>query len=567
LQTEEQLNEAAKEVYSQFRLIKNESGELKVNPKIKDADKIQVQEFLNNLDQQLLAEQKALNGMKVSLRPDERELIKKQREIELTELEMRVKFGYDEDKDKATSEIINIYRQNLSEIQKEIQRQESVIINLEEEARKEIDKSRLEGDERAIQAVKDFYQKRINQVKIDLIELKNQEISAEEDITNKNKELLDLRLQSSKKYYDKLKNDSADYYSFEYDQLNQLNAKFQSSKESYLDNRLDDIFSGYDSLESERLSKLDAYRDLDLYSQEEYEKKKLAIEEEYNQKRADAEEEHYKQIQIIQASLAGQQEELTRQREIEELQLLRDSQSDKLKIYAEFASGVDENNNLIFNDAATKAEYEELKSQFENTEVLLADKKDTLGIIGNQLGMALSDTVTSAFAMDFDALDDVWREYFSKVAGMLQAKVTAFVLDLVLSDGVKSYLTALPFPLNVAAIPGITALVTQGVRAVTNPMLEQILAFPTGFVFDEPSLVQVGDGNRLGGLNREYLFRQDQLVQTLQNTIAGYESTLLNVMQDISNKLSSQELITEVRGDTLRLLVQRSSTSLNKRIR
>jgi hypothetical protein len=46
---------------------------------------------------------------------------------------------------------------------------------------------------------------------------------------------------------------------------------------------------------------------------------------------------------------------------------------------------------------------------------------------------------------------------------------------------------------------------------VTKPFISEILAFPTGAVFDQPTLVQVGDGNRLGGLNREYLLRQDQM--------------------------------------------------------
>lgn len=86
----------------------------------------------------------------------------------------------------------------------------------------------------------------------------------------------------------------------------------------------------------------------------------------------------------------------------------------------------------------------------------------------------------------------------------IQGTGEAFVLDLILSPGTMEYLSALPFPANVIAIPVIRTVVNAAVKAITDPVISAILSFSTGGRIDQPTMAIIGDASRLGGRNRSH---------------------------------------------------------------
>ena len=82
-----------------------------------------------------------------------------------------------------------------------------------------------------------------------------------------------------------------------------------------------------------------------------------------------------------------------------------------------------------------------------------------------------------------------------------------------------------PIWIKMGLIPEMNATIGGTVTAITSPMIESILSFSTGGdingKYNTPTLLQVGDASRLGGSNREWIFRDEQLQQTVQVAVAS----------------------------------------------
>lgn len=140
----------------------------------------------------------------------------------------------------------------------------------------------------------------------------------------------------------------------------------------------------------------------------------------------------------------------------------------------------------------------------------------------------IQDSVTGIFSSLFnedpEKAKESFRNLFQVLAGGLQriasAKVTQILFD--------SILPGLGFSDALLKTVGLKPLIEGLMNALLAPVLQGLLSFPTGGAvsFDKPTLVQVGDGARLGGINREYIFRDDQLRQVIRESSGNLETRI-----------------------------------------
>src|SRR5690606_37372172 len=102
------------------------------------------------------------------------------------------------------------------------------------------------------------------------------------------------------------------------------------------------------------------------------------------------------------------------------------------------------------------------------------------------------------------------RETLNVLAGGLQQlaseKATEVLLGSIIGAGGLPGLFA-----TLLAKPLIDGLINSIIGATLN----SIRAFPTGVIATQPTLALIGDGNRLGGENEEYVLKQPQVVALL----------------------------------------------------
>ena len=135
------------------------------------------------------------------------------------------------------------------------------------------------------------------------------------------------------------------------------------------------------------------------------------------------------------------------------------------------------------------------------------------------------------------------RETFATLAGYLKRLLSAWVVEIVLESPTFKALAAAAGPL--------APVVTAGATALLNPIINTLLSFPTGARFDEPTLAVIGDGNRLGGENREWLFRDEQLHQVLDWVLGRYEQRMAEGFARLENAIASTQIKGVVRGSVI----------------
>ena len=69
----------------------------------------------------------------------------------------------------------------------------------------------------------------------------------------------------------------------------------------------------------------------------------------------------------------------------------------------------------------------------------------------------------------------------------------------------------------------------------------------------------IGDGSRLGGRNREWIFNDSQLIATVQMAGANSNSMLIAKLDRVEKLLASQELKTTLRGNDIDIALRRTN--------
>lgn len=68
-------------------------------------------------------------------------------------------------------------------------------------------------------------------------------------------------------------------------------------------------------------------------------------------------------------------------------------------------------------------------------------------------------------------------------------------------------------------LPVVQALASGAIHGIADPIINSIASFSTGGRIDEPTLAVVCDATRLGGINREWVFRDEQLQQVVNSAL------------------------------------------------
>ncbi len=69
----------------------------------------------------------------------------------------------------------------------------------------------------------------------------------------------------------------------------------------------------------------------------------------------------------------------------------------------------------------------------------------------------------------------------------------------------------------------------------------------------------IGDGSRLGGRNREWIFNDSQLQAIVQMASTGSNTMLIAKLDRVEKLLASQELKTTLRGSDIDIALRRTN--------
>jgi hypothetical protein len=507
-------------------------GEIVFQPKVKNADKVEIETLINNFNKELQNNQSKMQGLKLKINTDELELDKSIKELQKQKIEWEVSVGI---KDEGALKIYtDEFQSELNLARNQIKQYEAGTLKISKENYANLLKKELEYSQKVLENQDRMY------------ESKKKKIDSQYET-----ELEKLKLK----------------YSKEEEFLKIASDKILSNDTSKIENTKINALDDLKQKEDEKFKTLDRLRENDSISESNYEKRKLELQQKFNQEREKIESDSRKEKLQSEALLNGTSIELQRRKDEEILNLEKSKLKDEILLLEERAIIFDTLGQPIFETEKDKEAYNNLKSKLEDTEELLKSKADTISLVLTGLQETATESLMNLFTGDIDAIVDSWREYFNQLAGMLQAKASAFALDLILTPGTIQYLSALPFPLNVAAIPAITQAVNIAVKTISDPLIKPILSFPTGAKFESPTLAIVGDGAKLGMPNREWLFNDPQLIGIIQMASLSSNALIIKRLEMIDENLSKRNLTTKLKGKDIEISYNRTYQRTNARAR
>lgn len=197
----------------------------------------------------------------------------------------------------------------------------------------------------------------------------------------------------------------------------------------------------------------------------------------------------------------------------------------------------------------------------------LQNKGDDMQQIVSLLSGGLQEGMSAMFDGDTDVMKESMKKTLSTIAGFLSQLAEAAILELLLASApIKAAAAALGVFAPVALF-AFKKIISLGVRQLVDPVLSGIASFPTGAVFDSPTLAIVGDGARLGGSNREYLLRNDQIKALLSEVSTTRDNETAMEIRALRAELASVQTRLVARGADLFAVVERTADNRRSRSR
>jgi hypothetical protein len=225
---------------------------------------------------------------------------------------------------------------------------------------------------------------------------------------------------------------------------------------------------------------------------------------------------------------------------------------------------------LEFDDVKDKAAYDKISETLTAANEAVKEKGSELENTVQTLQGGLSDTISNLFAGDTAGAVESMKGMFSELLGVfsqyLSKMISGFILETVLNIS-KAQIAANPW-IGMLLVPLVYTAVSSGVNALAQPLLNSMSRMPTGGRFDEPTLVGntiIGDGSRLGGKNREWLFRDDQLISMITSTVKMGADIQNQRMANIEAGFKNLRLETSFKGSDLRIVLSRADYDAKKR--
>ena len=307
-----------------------------------------------------------------------------------------------------------------------------------------------------------------------------------------------------------------------------------------------------DEANRQRLDDLDAAQKKELAMVEGNEAAKASVEKKYNDLRAEEAARYARQKMINERILAG--EKLALDAELDAKQLEDQKKAAELDLAEAQKKG-------------DKQAEEAAVSKLAALQKQLDDKNDVIMNSAIILKEGMTDIFANMFAGNTDGMKESMREMFATLVGFLKKLLISWVMEIVLTSSTLKALAAMAGPAAPLVVAASSALIYTGMNALLNPILNALLSFPTGAMFDQPTVALIGDGSRLGGENREWLLRNDQLIQVLNWVLSKYEARLNAGFARLEAAILSTRVVGTLKGSDILLASERASADESRRQR
>jgi hypothetical protein len=523
LDTLEKQKQALLETY---KVVEDNEGNVSIG--IKGADPQAIEEQLLSIDKSIQDQKENVKAVEVDIELSEdakerlQEDINKQMEdLKIKQLEYDIDAGINID--FSQNEILDIYKNRLSNVMDELA---------------EVNQDTIEGQEK-------------------YIELKNKELDLLDDIKSKEEEIAEQREKEHEKELERIEkehNEKLDKLKLFYNQFNEI-----AGREYEKD--LDKGVSSIDKDEEKALEALDNTKELDLISESDYQKKKNEIIENAEKERLKLQEEYEKKKDNLKEISRGVELQLETEKN---RQLILEQQNKVNEEIALLEQKAKAEGGLSNADALR---LDGLNKQLDGLEQEIKVKGELLGVATLELANEVNEAITGLFAgQGIDAVIENARDFFGVLAGILQAQISAFVLQWVTGSGLANYISMIPNPaLQIAAWAVAERTINAAVKGITDPLFQNILSFSTGGsiagAYDSPQIIQVGDASNVGGRNAEWVTRDVDIQAIVQMTVNEVSNVIVQEMRLLRNTLESQRLETTLRGKDIHLAMLRVSNS------
>lgn len=395
-------------------------------------------------------------------------------------------------------------------------------------------------------------------------------LALQTQIMDKEKQLADILKSYSNKRIEDIKEESdkeIELTTQKYDKLIEAAKRFndiwKQTKDALYEKEKNNELKSLQSTQDERTKILDKQKGAELLSESEYQYTKEKLDEEFAAKRENKEKEIANRKKALDNAFAGGEIYLQNQKDIA---LLREKQSFQKQQYDILQEEINQKKaSLIAVSPIDEKRLSDLKKNLDATTDLLDTKSSYINQLFDTLGTQVGEGLAGLFAGNQEAMHDAMKTTLALIVGYIDKLVEEMILTWVMSPSVTTWIAALPFPFNLALLPAAKAMITPLVHALADPLLKDIASFSTGGRVDTPIQFVAGDGSKLGGLNREWIFRDEQLKQTVKMAVNYQNQALLLELQSLRQLIGSQELITALRGEDIQIALKRTNYNLARR--
>jgi TP901 family phage tail tape measure protein len=516
-------------------------------------DKLDVEKSILDINQKLQDETQNLNSLKIKLDLQEEDINKQIKELENQKLEYEISIGIKQE--DSLQSIVDEYKAKLQAIPQAIKESNEKIIALNKEMEEQLTNAK---DEKERERIEISFRTKINIEKEKNIKLQQEEFSHQQTITN-------YQVRQQKSRLDRIKEDETKQLEIISNRLTNEKAlleKFNSEYLAAVNKRYSKLESSEEKAiskqEESRMQELDKLKDSELISAEEYERRKTEIQRNGEEERTKIAEDYANKMANLESMAKGRSIALDNEKAVEEAMILQKSLDEQISVYREkMLEGP-----LSFEDSKA---LEGLEAQLEDANNIIRVKGELLYVGAEQLGASLNESLTRMFAGDKEGAAKSLQDFFVTMSGIMVKGLTDYlnkiILDWVLE--MLKFTPADPFTKLVLA-PGFYALISGVVNAIAQPLLAP-LSFATGGMVQSPTLAIVGDSAKLGEDNTEWIFRNSQLIATVQMAAASANTLLLREIQELRSLMASQQLTTTLKGSDIKLSLQRTNFKQNMR--
>jgi hypothetical protein len=411
--------------------------------------------------------------------------------------------------------------------------------------------------------------KELNEAKAKVNDIINNRLKATKDANEKEIELLKQKYETenelNKNSLDKQKEQATNFVNF----LNQsLIATIHTKLEIDTENINDELQNELDKLDQQfgKKEKL-------TYKEELYNKKRLEIEKKYQEEKEKLQIQAAYREQSLNLQNQRRMAELEEQQRNEQLQKEEEYYKKSLELQLNLINTLQEQRNKTQDDTI-KAMYDtQIASVTENAEQMklkIQEIEGTISTVSQNLALSGED-IAKTFVSIFDSMIASGEQITSIKDGLrLILKTFSEFLIREAEAALETYLFSSELWSNLAAIsggvlafvPALLAIAKSSLKAIISPLITSItsklLSFSTGGRIDSPTLALIGDGNRLGGDNKEWVFRDDQLRSLVEEVVDNQNNKISNSFKSLQNSISNINLTSTIKGSDIILSVKRT---------